>query len=166
MSLEPASLGLVFAGLLFVGFLLFKTLRISGPHDERYHEARRRVADARRRARDPSASPEDRAAALREAAVAALDGMGRPSLAASYARRAERLDPGDAAAVGLRAVALRRATRFRALERFLWRRLADDENEAGPGYARAYQELISLYEGPLKRPEMATALRRLRPDPG
>ena len=73
----------------------------------------------------------------------------------------ERLDPADADAVGLLALSLRKASRFRALERFLWRRLADDA-PGGAAYERAYSELLALYEGPLRRPEMASALRSMR----
>ncbi|MDH5673893.1 MAG: hypothetical protein OEZ06_17175 [Myxococcales bacterium] len=160
MKLDPASIGLLVAGTLFITFILLKLLGPL-PRDEETADARRRVADAKRRARDRSHSPEQRAAALRDAAVAALEGLGRPGLAASYARRAERLDPLDPASVGLRAAALRRASRFRALERFLWRKLAEDEPGAA-GYERAYEELLSLYDGPLRRPETAQALRRLR----
>ncbi|MDD9932739.1 MAG: hypothetical protein OXT09_04010 [Myxococcales bacterium] len=154
-------LGLVIGGVLFVAFLLFKLSPFALPRDEHSQQARKDLAEAKRRSRDRSKSEPERATALREAAVAALEGLGRPSLAASYARRAEKLDPQDADAVGLLALSLRQASRFRALERFLWRRLADDTPGA-PGYERAYRELLSLYEGPLRRPEMAVALRRMR----
>jgi hypothetical protein len=125
---------------------------------------KRKIADAKLRARIRGADPIQSASAWREAALAALEGLNRPSLAASYARRAERLDPNDEEAIGLHAIALRRAARFRALERFLWRRLAEHPEQKGVGYERTFDELVSLYEGPLRRPEMARVLRRLRSD--
>ena len=76
--------------------------------------------------------------------------------------RAERLDPNDVEAVGMLAVSLRRAARYRALERFLWRRLAGGPEPDRAGYERAFSELLKLYEGPLRRPETAEGLRRMR----
>ena len=96
---------------------------------------------------------------MRDAATIALEELARPSLAASYARRAERIDPGDAQAVSLVALTLRRAARYRALERFLWRRLA--EHAPGAGRDSIERELCALYEGPLRRPEIAAGLRRI-----
>jgi hypothetical protein len=161
MNDQNRSVALVIAGLAFVAFLLGKLLFPLGfgarPADRR---ARQRFSEARSRARDRSLSVPERARALREAAAAALEDLGRPNLAASYARRAERLDPANADAVGLVASTLRRASRFRALERMLWRRLASDEpSEASQ--QRVLHELIDLYVGPLKRPEIAAALRRM-----
>jgi len=156
----PASIALVSAGLLFVVFMLVKLLRPPVALEEA-RQARRTIAAAKKRARDRALPAAERAAALREAALAALDGLSRPGLAASYARRAERLDPEDALAIGLRADALRRASRYRALERMLWRRLAADVPES-PALTRAHDELLALYEGPLRRPEIAQALRKLR----
>jgi tetratricopeptide (TPR) repeat protein len=126
-----------------------------------WREAKRRIDEAKQRGRDKSREPTLRAKAWREAAVAALEGLRRPELAASYARRAERLDPNDAEAVVLLALSLRRAERYRALERFLWRRLATDPAEGAAGYERALQELLNLYQGPLRRPEIASGLRRI-----
>jgi hypothetical protein len=158
---------LVAAGLLFSVFVVVKLLRPAVPRDERWRDARRRIADAKRRAGEQGASASVRAAALREAASAALEDLKRPGLAASYARRAERLDPSDAESVGIVALALRRAARYRALERFLWRRLAEGPQLVGPAaHARSLAELVALYEGPLGRPEIATVLRRLGQDPG
>lgn len=159
MNLQARSL--LIAGLLFLVFLVAKlvvTGRASGP-DAR--EARKRLAAAKRRASDRALASAERAAALRDAAVIALQELHRPNLAASFARRAERLDPGDPQAIVLLSAALRSATRFRALERLLWRRVADAP-EADASAARALEELLSLYEGPLKQPEVARALRRLR----
>jgi len=154
---------MIIAGVLFVAFLLFKFFRPSGGQSEKWQKARKRIAEAKKRARDKGASPQESATAWREAATFALEGLRRPSLAASYARRAERLDPNDVEAVGLLVLSLRRAARFRALERFLWRRIAStDTQENSAGYERAFEELLKLYEGPLRRPEIAQALRRLR----
>jgi hypothetical protein len=162
MESEPRGLALVVVGLCFVAFLLFKLFRPSRAKSAEWHQAKRLVADAKRRARDRGADPAKRAAAWREAALSALEGLDRPSLAASYARRAERLAPDDSEAVGLLALSLRRASRFRALERFLWRRLAGGPDDESAGYERAFNELLKLYEGPLRRPETADALRRMR----
>jgi hypothetical protein len=161
MNDQTRSVALVIAGLAFVAFLLGKLLIPlgSGGRPEQ-RQARQRFLDARRRARDRSLSVSERATALREAAVAALEDLGRPNLAASYARRADRLEPGNADGVGLVASTLRRASRFRALERMLWRRLATDEPSAA-SHQRVVRELIDLYAGPLNRPEVAEALRRL-----
>ena len=177
MSSEPTSLALVLVGLLFAAFILIKLYRPAVSRTPQWKEVKRRIAEAKRRARDRSLQPAIRAAAWREAAAAALEGLKHPSLAATYARRAERLDPDDEKAVGLLAVSLRRAARYRALERFLWRRLAaagspdaDGASGAeevvpgrrGAGYNRAYSELLKLYDGPLRRPEIARALRAMR----
>jgi hypothetical protein len=162
MESEPTRLALVVVGVCFVAFLLFKLFRPSRAMTAEWHEARRKVNEAKRRARDREADRGRRAAAWREAALAALEGLGRPSLAASYARRAERLDPDDDEAVRLLATSLRRASRYRALERFLWRRLAGGTDDGSAGYERAVAELLKLYEGPLRRPEMAKAIRRMR----
>ncbi len=162
MKTDPQSLVLLGACCAFLVYLLAKVLTPKLEGDERFHAALRRIEDAKRRARDRSASTEDRAAALREAAVTALEGLRRPELAASYARRAERLHPRGADTMGLLLAALRKSSKFRALERMLWRQLAD--LAAGTdGYERAYRELVALYEGPLARPEMAQVLRALRP---
>jgi hypothetical protein len=176
MGSEPTSLALVLVGLLFAAFILLKLYRPAVTRTPQGKEARRRIIEAKNRARDRSLQPGLRASAWREAAAAALEGLRHPSLAATYARRAERLDPDDAEAVGLLAMSLRRAARYRALERFLWRRLAATGSaaggpvaaggspapEPGAGYDRAFSELLKLYEGPLRRPEIAEALRAMR----
>lgn len=157
-----ASWGLLVAVVLFVGFLVFKSrLPLVGADPARAN-ARKRIADAKRRARDSGADRARRARAWRDAAGIALDELRRPNLAASYARRAERADPDDAESVGMLARVLRRATRYRALEKLLWRRLADDKR--GDAWDRAFDELLSLYEGPLRRPAQARVLRKLRGD--
>jgi hypothetical protein len=151
---------LVAAGAAFVLFLLFKLLRPLGGRSAAARAARERVADARKRGADRSTGAPARAAALREAALIALEELRSPNLASSYARRAERLDPNNAESVGLLATTLRRASRFVALECLLWRRLADGDRSGEP-YRRALDELIALYEGPLERPEVGRALRAL-----
>jgi hypothetical protein len=163
MKSEPASILLVVTGILFVAFLLIKMFRLPAAKTPQWEEARRKIQEAKQRGRDTAIDPKQRASAWRAAATAALEGLRRPGLAASYARRAERLDPQDAEAVGLLVLSLRRASRYRALERFLWQRLAIVSEPQDPGDERAFQELLRLYEGPLQRPEMAAALRRMRP---
>jgi hypothetical protein len=63
------------------------------------------------------------------------------------------------------ALTLRRSARYSALERFLWQRLADLEASDASAFERAFEELVALYEGPLRRPETARALRRFRGAP-
>ncbi|MFW6052185.1 MAG: hypothetical protein ACODAU_13485 [Myxococcota bacterium] len=150
---------LLAAVVVFVLFLVLKSrwpVRRFGEDGERYG----RLAEAKKRAR-AATDPAARAEALREAAHVALEDLGRPNLAAGLARRAERSDPRSAESVGLLAIALRRATRYRALERQLWRKLAE-EAEDSPAYERAFDELIRLYEGPMRRPAQGAVLRRLR----
>jgi len=157
---QARSVALVVAGLAFIAFLVLRLLVPFGGGAVRQGEPGRRLADARRRARAPGLRPAERALALREAASIALEELKRPGLAASYALRAERLYPEDAQAVGLLANALRRATRYHALERLLWRRVAKSDASAA-GHLRALEELIGLYDGPLRRPEIAEGLRRM-----
>jgi hypothetical protein len=161
VSAQAKSIALLIAGLLFVVFLIVKLVAPERRRGPNAHAARRRIAEAKRRASDRALSSAQRAAALREAALVALQELDRPNLAASYARRADRLDPEDPGTLALLSTALRAAARFRALERLLWRRVADAE-PFGEAAERAVQELLSLYEGPLNRPEVARALRRLR----
>jgi hypothetical protein len=153
-------IAVVVAGAAFVLFLLFKLLRPQGGRGAAARAARERIAAAQRRGADRTATPALRAAALREAALIALEELRSPNLASSYARRAQRLDPGSAESLGLLANALRRASRYSALERLLWRRLADGDLQTDT-YGRALDELIDLYEGPLKRPDVSRALRSL-----
>lgn len=162
MSDGTANPWLVAAGLLFSVFVVVKLLRPRVPRDGRWQQARQRIAEAKLRASDRSAAGPERAAALREAASVALEELKRPGLAASYARRAERLDPASADSVGIVALALRRGARYRALERFLWRKLAEGPQlGAEAAHDRLLTELVALYEGPLGRPEVAAALRRM-----
>lgn len=151
---------LLAGGAGFAAFLLVKMLSAMGIQHPRFAQARKRLAEAKRRAADRSTSTAERAAALRDAATVALEGLQRPSLAATYARRAERLDPKHPASANLLASALRRGARYRALELLLWRQLADHP-VASEAYERAFLELVTLYEGPLRRPETAQVLRAL-----
>ena len=160
MSEHSRSLMLLAAGVLFVVFLLFKLLPVSGRTAGAASDSRRRIVEAQKRARDRSLTTSERAAALRDAAMIALEELRRPGLAASYARRAERLDPESTESVGLLSLSLRRAARHRALERILWRRLAEGAPTSAASQ-RALHELMALYEGPLKRPEVSEALRRI-----
>jgi hypothetical protein len=160
MSDHARSLMVLVAGVLFVAFLMFKLLPVTGGVGDAAALPRRRMTEARKRASDRSLGARERASALREAAGIALEELGRPGLAASYARRAERLDPESTEVVGLLALTMRRASRLSALERLLWRRVAEGQPESAPAQ-RAVQELIALYDGPLKRPEVGEALRRL-----
>jgi hypothetical protein len=161
MSDGTRSVLLVLAGVAFVVFVLFKPRLARRPRTPAAAAARKAIAAAQQRARDVGAGASTRAAALREAASLALNELEHPGLAASFARRAEKLDPQNTDAFGLLASSLRSASRFRALERMLWRRLgsADPEEE---DYRRALEELIALYQGPLKRMEIAVALQRFR----
>lgn len=146
------------AGVLFALFLLLKMLRPRLGRAAVQRDVVDRLSGLRRQATDSALPPAERAAALRSAAGIALDELGRPGLAASYARRADRLDPEQVDTVGLLALALRKQARFGALERLLWRKLADASAPAV--VQRAREELVGLYEGPLRRPEVAAALRR------
>jgi hypothetical protein len=157
MSERVSSLVLLVAGLLFALFVLSKILPLPG-RNRATAEARKRLSEIKARAADRSRPAAERAAALREAATLALGELRRPGLAASLARRAERVEPGSAEGLGLLATALRRQSRYRALERLLWQRLTDAPPEALE--RRALHELIQLYEGALDRPEIAAALRR------
>lgn len=151
-------MALLAAGVLFALFLLAKLLRPRAGRTPAQREAAERLNALKQQAREPERSVHERAALLRTAAGIALDELGRAGLAASLARRADRLDPAHAEGVGLLALALRKQARFAALERMLWRKLAD---AAAPAVVqRAREELERLYDGPLKRPEIAAALRR------
>jgi hypothetical protein len=161
MKTDAQSLILLFGGAVFLAYLVLKLLVGLSERDGDYRHARQRTLAAKRRGSDRSMSNAERAAAFREAASAALEGLGRAGLAAAFARRAERLEPGNPDAVSFLAVALRRTARYSALERFLWRRLADQETTTGPAFERPFEELVALYEGPLRRPETARVLRRI-----
>jgi hypothetical protein len=161
MKTDLQSMLLLGAGSAFFLYLLAKVITPRLTRDKRQRVAHQRIGEAKRKARDRSAAPELRAAALREAAVVALEELRRPELAASYALRAERLHPADPDTVGLLAVALRTGAKYRALERILWRQLAGHARSTA-AYERAFDELVGLYDGPLQRPETAKVLRELK----
>jgi hypothetical protein len=152
---------LLVAGGVFLLYVLLKSRVSFVPRTAEARAARQRIGQAKKRARLASAPIAERAAAWREAADTALSELDRPDLAASYALRAERLDPEDRAAVGLLSLAMRKSTRLRALEKLLWRRL-DSHVVASPAYEEAFTQLNDLYTGPLRAPERARALQKLR----
>ena len=153
---------LVIAGTFFVAFLLVRllSLRVPAGRTREAEQARAELADVLRRARDRALGDSERASALREAAEISLDRLQRPGLAASYARRAERMDPEDSAVVSVLSRAMWRRARYRALERLLWKRLARTGMH-GPSANAAIKELVGLYRGPLRRPEIADGLEHL-----
>ncbi|MCS6798628.1 MAG: hypothetical protein NZ898_08860 [Myxococcota bacterium] len=102
--------------------------------------------------------PEARAAAWLEAARLAMQ-VRRPDLAASYALRARRAAPRSTEAIDALVRALRARRRYRALERLLWRALAEQDD--APVRTHLLEALVSLYEGPLRDRHRARALRRL-----
>jgi len=163
MQPDSTGIALAIAGGLFLLYVLVK-LRISlVPATPAARAAQQRIQDAKARARKPGVTSQERAEAWRDAALAALEGLKRPNLAASYARRAERACPEDAAAVRVLSLSMREAGRLRALERLLWRRLAEEgDGTMRAAHNRVYEELIQLYDGPLKCPERAVVLRRMR----
>jgi hypothetical protein len=160
MKTDAQSLVLLLGGGGFVSYLFVKALTALGQRDDGFMAARKRMLEAKARAGDRALPAAERAGAWREAANIALDDLQRPGLAASLARRAERADPEHPGAVGLLALSLRRGARYSALERLLWRQLADEQDAAAPRYVRALDELIALYDGPLGRPDTARVLRR------
>jgi hypothetical protein len=121
-------------------------------------DSREKLVELKKRARTAPAKS-DRAAAWREAAELAANDLGRPELVSAYALRALRINQDDVAALELLVGAWTKSGKLGLLERQLWRRL---KGERGPGYERAYDALLTLYEGPLNRREAADALRAMR----
>ncbi len=154
--MSPLGIGLLVATALFALFVLFKSRYSLAGKDPARREARARFAEAKARAHAARSDSTLRARALREAALVALEDLGRPNLAASYARRAARAAPEDPESIRVAALAMRRAHRYAALEKLLWRRL-----DHSVGCESTFAELLALYEGPLKRPEQARVLRAL-----
>ncbi|MEM9073910.1 MAG: hypothetical protein AAGE52_35790 [Myxococcota bacterium] len=143
---------------VFGAFLLLKS-RIPLFRDPALVRARKSIAAAKQEARR-SRGPK-RASAFRRAATLALEDLGRPALAASFARRADKADPTSPENVRLLARAMRSAERHRALERLLWRRLDEASIDSERGN-RIFQELLGLYEGPLRSRAQARVLRALK----
>ena len=157
---DAMRLVLLSGGILFTIFLASKLLPLAARHrTPAQREAAQRLLALKEQARSPELPASERSALLRSAANIALSELQRYGLAASLARRADRLDPAQPETLKLLSLALREQARFSALERMLWRKLADSPSPAVMQGARL--ELERLYDGPLKRPEVAAALRRL-----
>ncbi len=140
--------------LAFIGLKLFEPKK----KDRASKEAWKQFYSARRRARKASDNA-DKARAWQEAADIALNDLRKPRLAAKLALRSEKLLPGVHAPV-FDAVAqtLRKVGRYSALERYLWERLATAQGES---WKRSFSQLVSLYEGPLRKENWAKALTRI-----
>ena len=143
---------------LFVVFLVANLLLRLPPRDPKKREAHGRWREAMKRAQS-TASPEEKAAALRDASVIALEGLGRPGLAASCARRAERVQKTPEGALRL-VGALAASRRYAALERLIWSEL---ETAEGERYDALFDALLGFYEGVANAPERARVLRKLKP---
>ena len=147
--------------VVFALFLQVKSRVGIGGRQRGNREGRARIAAIKKEIFSHKRDPEKRALLWRRAAQIALEDLGRPYRAATYARRADKLDPDAKEAVPLIAKAFRRARRYRSLERLLWRRLDRSESWTGEVSAATISELIALYRGPLRRPAQARALERL-----
>jgi hypothetical protein len=157
---DTVSYWLAFVALGFVAFLLSKLA--SSARRRRDDEAWGRYREAIDRAKRTRVRHE-KSAAYRDASRVALDALGRPNLAVSLARRAVRLDPEHKDGLEILVTSMTHGARTRALERLLWRKLREVE----PGSDRhrtIFQELLALYQGPLKDPDRAEALRMLYPE--
>jgi len=150
---------LVFVAVGFAAFLLFKLQ--AHARRRRHHEGYPRYRAAIERAK-ATRDRAEKAAAYREAAEIALRSLERPNLAASLARRADRLSPETHEGLGVLVEAMGQAQRLRGLERLLWRKLREVE-PGSPRHRKIFGELLALYGGPLKDPDRAEALRRLFP---
>ena len=148
--------GLVAIGL-FVSFLVVSLLLRLPPRDPKKREAHAKWRDAMKRA-GAVKDPGEKSRALREASVIALEGLGRPGLAASNARRAARVQKTPEGAKSL-VRALEAGRRYGALERLLWREL---ETAEGARYDALFDALLGFYEGVANAPERARVLRTLR----
>lgn len=140
---------------LFVVWMLTSLLLRLPPRDPRKRAAHAKWREAMARAKQER-TREAKAEALREASVIALEGLGRPGLAASLARRSERLAPTAESARSLLR-ALEAGQRYVALERLMWRELASAEGER---YEALWEALLGFYDA--KAPERARVLRKLR----
>lgn len=152
----PAYL-LIGAAALFVLFAIARAMLPRTPRAER-RKAQAAHSAAVSEGSDEKRSPKERAAALVRAGRLALEELGRPRLAARHAEWAHRLAPTDPEVIRLASAAFPRARRLRALERLLWL-----SAEAEEPTRHALDALIALYEGPMKRPERARALKRWAP---
>jgi len=121
-------------------------------------EAWRRLQHAKRRARRAS-DPKDQALMWQQAADAALV-LGQTHQAATFALNAERAAPKDGAVLASVTSILKKTARYAALEHYLWRRLSLSELGAEE-FDHFFNELVALYEGPMRRVGWAKTLRRL-----
>lgn len=163
--MDPTTRAWLIAGtaLVFIVFLVVKAVFDPMPRGPGVREARRRLSEARKRARAKELSSHERSAAWCAAARLALEDLGSPRAAARLAQKALRADPASLDAQALLSRALHSAGRLRTLERALWVELDLARGiRANDAYERAFAELLSLYEGPLRRPERARVLRALR----
>ncbi len=154
--MDPTRIALLSAVALFLLFVIVK-LRFPLFADPAMVDARKKMIDAKKRAREQSGA--ERARAWRQAADIALEDLGRPNLAASYARRAYRADPDDGESLAVVSRAMIRARRYGALEKLLWRRLAKDPTPERREHL--FAELLRLYDGPMRRPSQAKVIREL-----
>lgn len=141
---------------IYLGWRLY--LALIRPADNA--KARRRYRELRAASRAEE-NPKIKASLYLEAARCALRELERPNLAASLARRSERLDPSSDEALPLLVEAMLSARRHHALERLLLRRL-DRLRQDELSYRPTFDALLALYEGPLRLPEKAKLLRRLQ----
>jgi hypothetical protein len=144
--------------IVFVVFLIVRSRVDFTRFAKRSVDARGKLVDLKKRARTAT-NKSERASAWRDAADVAAKDLDRPELASAYALRALRINHDDVAAIDLLVDAWTKMGKLGVLERQLWRRL---KGERGPGYERAYDALLVLYEGPLNRREAADALRSMR----
>lgn len=141
--------------VIFLGFVALQAMwPLSGSRVER-KAARAKHSAAVSRGSDASRSEAERATSLVEAGRIAEGELKRPRLAARHAEWAHRLTPTSHAVIDLLFDTLPKARRLRTLERLLWLS-ADAEGSKGD---HARQALIRLYDGPLKLPARARALR-------
>lgn len=145
----------------FAVFLLIKSRLGLVRRTPQQRAARQELQKLKSAIFEAKADAAKRASLWRRAAHVALDGLGRPYRAATYARRAEKLDPSSPEAIPLIAATFIRSRRYRALEKLLWRRLEATPDWGSDSAEQLVTELCRLYEGALRRPAQASALRRL-----
>lgn len=157
MSEAPGS-WLVVAALVFVVFVVAQVAWPRGRKGADRAAAKKKHFDAVSEGSDERRSPAERAASLAQAGRIALEDLRRPRLAARHAEWAHRLAPSSPEVIAIATDAMTAARRLHALERLLWASAAASDGAA------AMDALIALYQGPLKLPQRAQALRRWRRD--
>ena len=146
--------------VIFAVFILIKSrIPLSGRRPEE-REARDRLKAIRKQIAKAKGDKRARSELWREAALIALEQLERPYRAALYARRADKLAPDDEENLSVVVRAFRRARRFRALERLLWRRMDQLEGNT-QAQERVLHHIIALYNGPLRRPAQARVIEKL-----